>query len=88
MYKKASHSCIDNLLSSKSSIDLPNRETQFKNLYRKVYRSEKPIIVLYPTETSTNLLNHYALDKKSFWKIIIFRSENLKNFANSEVDST
>ena len=32
--KETSHSCIDNLLSSKSSMDLLNRETQFKNIYR------------------------------------------------------
>ena len=36
--KKTSHSCIDNILSSKSSMDLLNRETQFKNIYRKIYR--------------------------------------------------
>ena len=39
--KKTSHSCIDNLLSSKSSMDLLNRETQFKNSYRKSI-SESP----------------------------------------------
>ena len=31
------HSCIDNLLTAKNSMDLLNRETQFKNIYRKVY---------------------------------------------------
>ena len=36
--KKTSHSYTDNLLSSKSSMDLLNRETKFKNLCRKVYR--------------------------------------------------
>ena len=36
--EETSHSCIDNLLASKSSMDLLNRETQFKNIYRKVYR--------------------------------------------------
>ena len=43
-------------------------------------KSEKPIIVLCPTETSTNLPNHYELDKKFSWKITMFHSENLKNF--------
>ena len=36
--KKTSHSCIDNLLAPKSSMDLPNRGTQFKNIYRNEYR--------------------------------------------------
>ena len=36
--KETSPSCIDNLLASKSSMDLLNRETQLMNLYRKVYR--------------------------------------------------
>ena len=36
--KKRNFSCLDNLLSSKSSMDLLNRETQFKKIYRKVYR--------------------------------------------------
>ena len=66
--KDASHSCIDTFLSSKSSTDLLNRETQSKNIINAKYigKSEKPIIVNYRTETSTNLLNHYDLDKKSF----------------------
>ena len=38
MNKETSYSCIDILLSSKRSMDLLNRETQFKNIYRKVYR--------------------------------------------------
>ena len=38
MKKETSHPCIDNSLSLKSSIDLLNRETQFKNIHRKVYR--------------------------------------------------
>ena len=36
--KETSHSSIDILLSSKSSMDLLNSETQFKNICRKVYR--------------------------------------------------
>ena len=36
--KETSHSFIHNLLSSKSSMALINCETQFKNIYRKVYR--------------------------------------------------
>ena len=36
--KETSPSCIDILITSKSSLDLLNRETQFKNNYRKVYR--------------------------------------------------
>ena len=36
--KKTSHACIDNLLALKSSMELLNHETQFKNIYRKVYR--------------------------------------------------
>ena len=38
MNKQTSHSCIDNFLTSKSSMDFLNRETLFKNIYRKVYR--------------------------------------------------
>ena len=36
--KETSHSGIGSLLSSESSIDLFNRETQFKNMFRKKYR--------------------------------------------------
>ena len=36
--KETSQSCIENSLSSKRSMDLINRETQFKNSYREVYR--------------------------------------------------
>ena len=36
--KETSLSCIDNLLSPENSMDLLNRETQFKNIYRNVYR--------------------------------------------------
>ena len=87
--KETSHSCKDNLISSKSSMDLLNQERQFKNTYREVYRKfEKPIIVSYPTGTSTNMLNHYELDKKTFWKTVLFRSETLKNCGNSEMDRT
>ena len=35
--KERNHSCIDFFSSSESSMDLLNRETQFKNEYRKVY---------------------------------------------------
>ena len=35
--EETNHSCIDNLLSSKSLMDLLNEETQFKNVYRKAY---------------------------------------------------
>ena len=38
MNKETSHSFIDELLASKSLMDLLNRETQFKKNYRKVYR--------------------------------------------------
>ena len=38
MNEKTSRSCIDTLLSSKRLMDLLNRETQFKKIYRKVYR--------------------------------------------------
>ena len=38
MNKETSHSCIDNLLSSESLMDLLNCETQFKKICRKVYR--------------------------------------------------
>ena len=40
--RQRSHSCIDNLLSLRSSMDLLNRETQFMNIYRKVYRKIRP----------------------------------------------
>ena len=36
--EETSHSSIDDSLSSKSSMDLLNRETQIKNISRKVYR--------------------------------------------------
>ena len=36
--KETSHSCKDNLISSKSSMDLLNHERQFKNIYREVYQ--------------------------------------------------
>ena len=35
---ETSHSSINKVLSSESSMDLLNRESQFKNIYRKVYR--------------------------------------------------
>ena len=51
-------------------------------------KSDQPMLVLFRTETSRTLVNHYELDKKSFWKIIMFHSENHKICANSEVDRT
>ena len=36
--KATSDSCIDNFLSSETSMDLLNCEFQFKNIYRKVFR--------------------------------------------------
>ena len=56
--KETSHSCIDNLLSSKSSMDLLNRETQFKKIYRKVYRK-----VREANHLSISYRNKYKLAK-------------------------
>ena len=56
--KETSHSCIDNLLSSKSSMDLLNRETQFKNIYLKVYRQ-----VREANHLSLSYRNKYKLAK-------------------------
>ena len=56
--KETSHSCIDDLLSSKSSMDLLDRETQFKNVYRKVYRK-----VREANHRSLSYRNRYKLAK-------------------------
>ena len=58
MNKETRHSCIDNFLSSKSSLDLLNRETQFKNINRKVYRK-----VREANHRSLSLRNKYKLAK-------------------------
>ena len=56
--KETSHSCIDNLLSSKSSMGLLNRETQFRNIYRNVYRK-----VREANHRSLSYSNKYKLAK-------------------------
>ena len=56
--KETSRSSIDNLLSSKSSMDLLNRETQFKHIYRKVYRK-----VREANHRSLSYRNKYKLAK-------------------------
>ena len=56
--KETSHSCIDTLFSPKSSIDLPNRETKFKNKNRKVYRK-----VREANHRSLSYRNKYKLPK-------------------------
>ena len=57
--KETSHSVIDSLLSLKSSMDLLNRETQFKNNYRKVYRK-----VREANHRSVTYRNKYKLAKR------------------------
>ena len=48
MDRNTNHSCLDILLTSKSSMDLRNRETQFKRIIIKCIESlAKSIIVLY-----------------------------------------
>ena len=56
--KETSHSCIDNLLSSRSSIVLLNRESQFKNNYRKIYRQ-----VREANKRFLSYRNNYKLSK-------------------------
>ena len=56
--KKPSHSCIENFLTSKSSIELLNRKTQFKNIYCKVYRK-----VRETNHRSLSYRNKYKLAK-------------------------
>ena len=56
--KETSHSCIDNLLSWKSSMDLLNRETQFTIFYRKVYRK-----IREANHRSLSYRNKYKLAK-------------------------
>ena len=56
--RETSHSCIDNLLSWKSWMDLINRETQFKDTYRKVYRK-----VREANHRSLSYRNKYKLAK-------------------------
>ena len=56
--KETSYSCIDNLLSPRSSKDLVNRETQFKNVHRKVYRN-----VREANHRSLSYRNKYKLAK-------------------------
>ena len=56
--KETSHSCLDNFLSSKTSMDLLNRETQFKNIYCKVYRK-----VREANHRSISYRNKYKLAK-------------------------
>ena len=87
--KETSHSCIDKLKSSKSSMDSTNRERQFKNIYRKVYRKIRDA-----NHRSLSYWNKYKLAKplrvgqKTFRKMIMFRLEKHKFFSNSEVDRT
>ena len=57
--KETSHFCKDILLSSKSSMDLLNRETQFNNIYRKVYRK-----VREANHRSLSYRNKYKLAKR------------------------
>ena len=54
--KETKLSCIDNLLSSKSSMDLLNHEIQFKNIYRKVYRKVREA-------------NHRSLSYRKMYKL-------------------
>ena len=55
---KKSHSCSDNLLSTKISMDLLNRETQLKNICRKVFRK-----VREANHRSLSYRNKYKLAK-------------------------
>ena len=57
--KETSHSGIDNLLFSKSSMDLLNLESQIKNIYRKVYRK-----VREANHRSLTYRNKYKLAKR------------------------
>ena len=54
--KDTKHSCIDSLLTSKCSLDLLHRETQFKNIYRKVY-------------TKVRKANHRSLPYRNKYKL-------------------
>ena len=56
MDKATRLSYIDILLSSKSSVGLLNRETQFKNIYRNVYRKVRE-------------LNHRSLSNRNKYKL-------------------
>ena len=56
MNKETNHSCIDSLLTSKCSLDLLHRETQFKNIYRKVY-------------TKVRKANHRSLPYRNKYKL-------------------
>ena len=83
--KETSHSCIDNLLASKSPMDLLNRETQFKNIYRKVYRK-----VREANHRSLSYRNKYKLAKPlRVGQKVLLENHNVpfgksQNCANSE----
>ena len=61
---ETSHLCLDNLFSSKSPMDLLNRETQLKNICCKVYRK-------------IGEANHRSLAHRNEWKLAKLL-ENLK----------